>query len=38
MAIHPDGEIAVFAGEDGSLRVWNLPQLVQIGQIQAHKV
>jgi len=38
MGIHPDGEIAVFAGEDGSLRVWNIPQLVELGKIQAHNV
>jgi len=38
MEIHPEGEIVVFAGEDGSLHVWNVPQLVEIGKIQAHNV
>jgi len=38
MDIHPDGELGAFAGEDGTVRVWNIPQLTQIGQFKAHDV
>jgi len=38
MDVHPDGELGIFAGEDGTVRVWNIPQLTQIGQFKAHDV
>lgn len=34
--INPDGEIGAFAGTDGVLRFWNLPEHALLGSINAH--
>lgn len=37
MKIHPDGHIAALAGQDGTIRIWDIMGQSQVAEIQAHQ-
>lgn len=38
LKVHPDGHIAAIAGNDGTVRIWNILEQVQVAELKAHDV
>ena len=38
LKVHPDGHIAALAGNDGTVRIWNILEQIQVAELKAHDV